>query len=155
MPEEELLDRTHIVIAVELNDGISLIPFHALVDCGATGYGFIDTVFVLDHNLPLYKLTIPCSLAVMDGHPIESGTITHLNKLFMDINGHIDQIPIFVNKLSHYPLVLGVPWLHRHDINITFSSNTLTFDSNFFLTHCCTTTTSIKGITIPFSERIV
>jgi len=34
--EEELLDGTHILISVELNDGISQIPTHALVDCGAS-----------------------------------------------------------------------------------------------------------------------
>jgi len=152
--EEELLDGTHIVISVELNDGISLIPTHALVDCGATGYAFADEEFVRDHNLPLYKLTTPRTLEVIDGHPIESGIITHLTKLSMNINGHKEQIPMLITKLGHYPLVLGLPWLRRHDTNIQFASNTLTFDSDFCLTHCCTTATSIKGISIPLPERI-
>ena len=72
----------------------------------------------------------------------------------MNINGHKEQIPIFVTKLGHYPLVLGLPWLRRHDTNIQFASNTFTFDSDFCLNHCCTTATSIKGISIPIPERI-
>ena len=63
-----------IVISVELNDGISQIPTHALVDCGATGYACADEEFVRDHNLPLYKVTKPRTLEVIDGRPIEFGT---------------------------------------------------------------------------------
>jgi len=152
--KEELWDGTHIVISVELNDGISLIPTHALVDCGATGYAFADEEFVRDHNLPLFKLTMPRTLEVIDGRLIESGTITHLTKLSMNINSHKEQIPMFITKLGHYPLVLGLTWLRCHDTNIQFASNTLTFDSDFCLTHCYTNATSIKGISIPIPEQI-
>jgi len=150
--EEELLDGTHIVISVELNDRISLIPTHALVDCGATGYAFADEEFVRDHNLPLYKLTTLRTLEVIDGCPIESGIITHLTKLSMNINGHKEQILMFITKLRHYPLVLGLPWLRCHDINIQFATNIITFDSDFCLTHCCTNAMNIKGISIPIPE---
>jgi len=100
--EEELLDGTHIVISVELNDGISQIPTHALVDRGATCYAFADEKFVRDHNLPLFKLTTPRTLEVIDGRPIESSIITHLTKLSMNINGHKKQIPMFITKLGQY-----------------------------------------------------
>jgi len=136
--EEELYDGTHIVISVVLNYGISQIPTHALVDCGATGYAFADEEFVHDHNFPLFKLTTPRTLEVIDGRPIESGIITHLRKLSMNINGNKEQIPMFITKLGHYPLVLGPPWLRRHDTNIQFASNTLVFDPGLCLTHCCT-----------------
>jgi len=86
--EEELLDRTHIVISMELNNRISLIPTYVLVDCGATGYAFTNEEFIYDHNLLLYKLTTSRTLEVIDGRSIESGTITHLTKLSMNINGH-------------------------------------------------------------------
>jgi len=45
--EEELLDGNHIVISVELNNGVSCLPTHALVDCGATGYAFADEEFTI------------------------------------------------------------------------------------------------------------
>jgi len=113
--EEELLDRTHIVISMELNNGICLIPTHAVVDWGTTGYAFANEEFIRDHNLPLYKFKTPCTLERIDGRPIESGSITHLAKLSMNINGHKEEIPMFITKLSHSPLVLGLPCLRCHN----------------------------------------
>ena len=39
-----------------------------------------------------------------------------------------------VNTIGHYPLVLGIPWLRHHDVNIRFILNKLTFGSE----QCCT-----------------
>lgn len=54
MLEEQWLDESHIVTSVELNDGISYLPTHALVDSGAEGHAFADEEFTHDHNPPLY-----------------------------------------------------------------------------------------------------
>jgi hypothetical protein len=73
----------------------------------------------------------------------------------MTINGHHEIIPMFVTKLGHYPIVLGLPWLCRHDVNVSFAKNTLTFDSEFCLNHCCPhgNAVMIKGISIPVPEK--
>jgi len=153
--EEELLDGNHIVISMELNDEISCLPTHALVDSGATGYAFADEEFVRDHNLPMFKLKNPRSLEVIDGRPVESGAITHITKISANINGHKEELPMFITKLGHYPIVLGLPWMRRHDISISFSKNTITFDSNFCLTHCCPkNAVSIQGISIHPPEKL-
>ena len=155
MLEEELLDGNHIVISMELNDEISCLPTHALVDSGATGYAFADEEFVRDHNLPMFKLKNPRSLEVIDGRPVESGAITHITKISANINGHKEELPMFITKLGHYPIVLGLPWMRRHDISISFSKNTITFDSNFCLTHCCPkNAVSIQGISIHPPEKL-
>ena len=99
--EEELLDRGHIIVSVELNDVPNYIPSHALIDCGATGYAFVDEEFAHDHNLPLFRLKTLRCLEVIDSRPIESGLITHLSCLRMTINGHHEEIPMFVTKLGH------------------------------------------------------
>jgi predicted aspartyl protease len=152
--EEGFLDGSYIVISGELND-VSKILTHALVDCGATGYAFADEEFVRDHNLPLYKLSQPRSLEVIDGRPVESGVITHLTKLPMNINGHKEEIPMFITQLGHYPIVLGLPWLRRHDVNVSFARNSLVFDSDFCLTHCCPkNAVSIQGISIDPPEKV-
>ena len=107
--KEELLDGNHIVISTQIQDKCSLISTHALVDCGATGFAFIDKEFVCDHNFPLFKLKKPHCLEVIDGRPIESGLITHMTKLKMTITSHQEKIPLFVTKLGHYCIVLGLP----------------------------------------------
>ena len=43
---------------------------------------------------------------------------------------------MFVTKLGHYPVVLGIPWLELHDVAIHFSSRTLTFRSQYCTSHC-------------------
>ena len=106
------MDGGHIVVLVKLdNKSNKTFSSYALIDCGATGYAFVDEEFVRNHNLPLYKLKTPRSLEVIDGRPIESGLITHLTRLRMSIDSHQEDIPMFVTKLGHYPVVLGLPWL--------------------------------------------
>ena len=155
--EEELLDGGHIVVSVELKDEPSTrISTHALVDCGASGYAFIDKEFARDHNLPLFKLKTLCCLEVIDGKPIESGTITYMTKVRMAVKGYEEHIPMFITKLGHYSIVLGLSWLRRHDVHIGFARNTLTFDSKFCLTHCCGNSNAIMvtGISIPIPEKL-
>ena len=107
--KEESLDGNHIVISTQIQDESSLISTHAFVDCGVTGFTFIDEKFACDHNFPLFKLKKPCCLEVIDGRPIESGLITPITKLRMTIAGHQEKIPLFVTKLGHYSIVLGLP----------------------------------------------
>jgi transposase InsO family protein len=112
------------------------IASSALIDCGATGFAFIDESFARHHNFPLFKLQEPRGLEVIDGRPIETGPITHLAELNLQISGHHERIFAFVTKLGHYPLVLGIPWLRHHDVAVRFASDSVTFDSDRCLTHC-------------------
>jgi len=43
---------------------------------------------------------------------------------------------MFVTKLGHYPIVLGIPWMELHDVAIRFSSRTLTFGSQYCIANC-------------------
>ena len=105
------MDGNHIVISTQIQDESSLISTHALVDCGATGFAFIDEEFAYGHNFPLFKLKKPYCLEVIDRRPIESGLITHITKLGMTIAGYQEKIPLFVMKLGYYSIVLGLLWL--------------------------------------------
>ena len=86
--KEKSLDENHIIISTQIQDESSLISTHALVDCRATGFAFIDKEFAYNHNFPLFKLKKPHCLEVIDGRPIESGLITHMTKLKMTIASH-------------------------------------------------------------------
>ena len=153
--KEELLDENHIVISTQIQDESSLISTHALVDCGATGFAFIDEEFACDPNFLLFKLKKPCCLEVIDGRPIESGLNTHMTKLKMTIAGHQEKIPLFLTKLGHYSIVLGLPWLRHNNINIRFSKNIVMFDYDDCLQHCCENgnSTSITGISILIADK--
>ena len=44
---------------------------------------------------------------------------------------------LFVTGLKTYPIVLGHPWLRRHQAHIDFNTNSLSLASPFCLAHCC------------------
>lgn len=71
----------------------------------------------------------------------------------MTIDKHTETLPLFVTKLGHYPVVLGIPWLRHHDVSISFAKNTVSFDSDYCLTHCAPTAATTKGISIPPPDK--
>jgi len=130
------MERKHLVILCNLSFGDKTIASHALIDCGATGVAFVDEDFARHHQLPLTPLKYPRALEVIDGRPISSGDITHTTNATLSIHEHREKIPMFVTKLGHYPIVLGIPWMELHDVAIRFSSRTLTFGSQYCITNC-------------------
>ena len=106
--EEGSLDGNHLVVTCTLTNSTNKIHTHALIDCRATGYAFIDEDFVRHHQLPLYRLQTSHNLEVIDSHPISSGTITHVAKAGLSISNYHEQLFMFVTKLGHYSLVLRI-----------------------------------------------
>ena len=106
---ENKLDGHHLIVKCKLVDSHRKLDSHALVDCGASGFSFVDRDFVRQRNLPLSLLKNPQCLEVIDGRPIDLGDITHIVKIGLNINGHFENLSAYVTKLGHYPLVLGIP----------------------------------------------
>ena len=129
------MEGDHLVVACQLaRDSSPAISSHALIDNGATGFAFMDEDFARRHQFPLIPLKKPRTLEVIDGRPIVSGMITHLVCTKLQIRHHMEDAFFFVTRLGHYLLVLGIPWLRHHDVNIRFILNKLTFNSE----RCCT-----------------
>jgi hypothetical protein len=148
--KEDQLDGNHLVVKCSLQGTTGPIESRALIDCGATGYAFIDEEFVRQHNLPKYSLRVPRALEVIDGRPIASGDITHLVKVPMQIGGHQELLPAFVTRLGHYPLVMGIPWLKRHDVTLGFQDHTVKFASQYCQQHCMMApVTVVQGTNTP------
>jgi len=130
------MEGKHLVVLYKISFGNRTVATHALIDCGATGIAFIDKDFARHHQLPLTPLQYPRSLEVIDDRPISSGDITHVANTHLAILEHQETLPMFVTKLGHYPVVLGIPWLELHDVAIRFSSRFLTFGSQYCTLHC-------------------
>ena len=123
------LDGHHLIIKYTIEHSSCSLDTHLLVDCGASGFTFIDKDYAQRHNLPLHSLKDPRRLEVIDGQTIDSGDITHVAKVGLDINGHREQLSAFVTKLGHYPLVLGIPWLRHHNPRIDWEKDSIDFVS--------------------------
>jgi hypothetical protein len=141
---EGSMEGKHLVITCSLTVNNQEIPTHALIDCGATGIAFMDQDFARHHQIPLQELKEKKQVEVIDGRPIESGDITHIAKVGMKIQEHKEQLPMFITKLGHYPIVLGIPWLRLHDVAVRFASNTVTFGSQYCIMHCHDTSVTVQ-----------
>ena len=130
------MDGSHLIIKCTFVEPHRRLDSLALVDCGASGFSFIDRDFASQHNLPQYTLKDPRRLEVIDGRPIDTGDITHTVKIDLDINGHQENLTAFVTKLGHYPLVLGIAWLRHHNPTIDWEKNTIDFVSPRCTTTC-------------------
>jgi len=130
------MEGKHLVVLCNISFGNRTVATHTLIDCGATGIAFVDEDFARHHQLTLTPLQYPRSLEVIDGRPISSGNITHVANTHLAILEHQETLPMFVTKLGHYPVVLGILWLELHDVAIRFSSQTLTFRSQYCISHC-------------------
>ena len=97
---ESTMDGSHLIVKCTIQDSSQQIRSHALVDCRASGFAFVDEAFVRQHNLPLSKLREPRRLEVIDGHPIHLGDITHTATFGLWIEGHYESLPAFVTKLG-------------------------------------------------------
>jgi len=144
---EGSMEGKHLVITCTLTGNNQEIPTHALINCGAMGIAFMDQNFAYHDQIPLQELKEKKQFEVIDRRPIESGDITHIAKVDMRIQGHGEQLPMFITKLGHYPIVLGMPWLRLYDVAVRFASNTVTFGSQYCTTHCHNRPIMIQGVT--------
>src|SRR5690606_531404 len=102
--------------------------------------------FVRHHSLPLHRLETPCEIEVIEDRPIESRSVTHLARVRCNILAYSEMLPMLVTRLGHYPIVLGIPWLKKHNVDITWSKISIVFNSDHCLQHCLDKATSIKSI---------
>jgi hypothetical protein len=72
----------------------------------------------------------------------------------MNIQDHKERIPMFITKLGHYPIVLGIPWLRLHEVAVRFASNTVTFGSQYCVNHCQEAPVPVQGVTEELSEPV-
>lgn len=87
--DESQLDGSHFVVPCSLSSSDLLVQISALVDCGATGFSFVDEDFARRHHLPLSALREPRTVEVIDGRPIESGAVTHIATVTMTTRDHV------------------------------------------------------------------
>jgi hypothetical protein len=90
--------------------GRDLIPSYAITDSRAEGKAFMDKSWAISQNLQLLPLRRRFILEVFNGHPAESGWVTHYVYTGLHISDHYKKkIVFFITQLGSYPIVLGIP----------------------------------------------
>lgn len=119
----------HIILPAILEINGKKLPTFALLDSGATS-SFINQTLVTENNLPSIKKKEPRILEVIDGRPISSGNVTHETPpVLLTIGAHSETLVLDVVQLGHYPVILGVPWLKKHNPHIYWSLHQLHFNA--------------------------
>ena len=78
---------------------------------------------------------VPVPIVAVDDRPIASGFITQDVVAALRIKGHSENIRLAVVSV-HYPIILGLDWLTRHNPAVDWASRKLTFS-------CCDSEESI------------
>ena len=105
-------------------------------DSGATAEGFISDSYEQKHDIPLIELKRPRRLNVVDGRPSTAGDVTHKVAVNLSFNHHSEKIELFVTKFANYDVILGKPWMAKHNPLIDWKTNTLCFDKTYCRKHC-------------------
>lgn len=92
-----------------------------MLDSGATRNAFLDESFAQNNNINTLPLPNPRRLRVVDRR-LASKEVTHFAYVNLKIGEHTEKLFCFVTKLGQYPLIVGMPWLVRHNPLIDFPS---------------------------------
>jgi hypothetical protein len=100
----------------------------ALVDSGATG-NLINKAYVQKHNIQKDPLERPVLLKGANG---AEGAITHVVNLGMELYNsegekHEENIRMYVANIDTHDVILGTPWLIKHNPSINWASYDITF----------------------------
>jgi hypothetical protein len=111
-----------------------------MLDSGATS-NFVDSTFVSAHSLKTVAKPIPRELVVVDGRSISSGAVTHhTSPLPFSVTSssplHSETLSFDITTLGSYPIILGIPWLKKHEPTIGWSTHSLDFLSDHCDYHC-------------------
>lgn len=135
--EEEFQRSNLMILPVTLSSTSREIPTYGMLDSGAEGLAFIDESWARDHDIALKPLTRPVHLETFEGQPAGTGAVTHYAQLGMRVQDHQEKsLKFLATRLAHYPVVLGLPWLKKHDPQLSFAAHTATFDSDYCRKHC-------------------
>lgn len=111
------------------------IDANTMIDSGASSL-FIDEIFLRENHLPPRKKKYPETVRVVDGRQSSSGQITHEIDLPLCIDGHVEVLTFQVNRIARYHIILGKSWLSKHDLEIKWSKNIISFISIFCRKNC-------------------
>ena len=121
----------------------------ALIDCGATR-NFIDPSLVSRLLLP--SRSIPALQAFnVDGTVNKQGRITAATTVHCQAAGFEDDLTLMIIGLGRPQVVLGMPWLTKHNPHIDWEKKTVTLDAE----HICKTTLSTELAIATHKDEVI
>uniref|UniRef100_A0A3B1JS24 CCHC-type domain-containing protein n=1 Tax=Astyanax mexicanus TaxID=7994 RepID=A0A3B1JS24_ASTMX len=125
------------ILSVILFCQSSSFVFPALIDSGAEG-NFINEQLARQLLIPLECLENPMKLSAVDGTPVGQGAVSHITTpVQLNVSAlHSEEIRFFVMKDTNYQIILGLPWLKRHNPLISWLNCEIISWSSYCHDHC-------------------
>ncbi|KAL0161345.1 hypothetical protein M9458_045070, partial [Cirrhinus mrigala] len=122
-------------------------PVQAMIDSGAAG-DFLDLSLAKELGIPTQLLPHPQAVTALDGRPLEPGKVTEATQsLRLTIHQHQQEETFYLIDSPEYPVILGHPWLRRHNPQIDWSAGTILSWSP-----SCHLTCRLQSLSAPSSE---
>jgi Retroviral aspartyl protease len=102
-----------------------------MIDSGANA-DFISESIVQRFRLPTTKRKVPLPLSSLNGVPYTEHGVKRYAIIVLSIQGHHETIALNVVPIHGYSLVLGRPWLRKHDPLIRWSTDHIQFNSEYY-----------------------
>ena len=102
----------------------------AMVDSGATG-NFMSQSLLDRKGLPIRKKDDAYDLMVIDGNPLPSGdgrVVNETTPLPVATQQHYEELTFDVVRMASHEIVLGMPWLRKHNPTIDWTKRLLKFE---------------------------
>ena len=106
-----------IKIGIEKLDSHEGVTVKALLDSRATEL-FADKKFVEKHGFKMQKLDRPVNIKNVDRMKNSGGMITHKIEVNIFFKGHMERTKMDVCNLGRTEVILGMPWLAAHNLEI-------------------------------------
>jgi len=116
-----MLRKVWLNIEVEKIDTHEGVMIRALLDSGAMGM-FMDRQMAARHGFKLQKLERPIAIRNVDSTNNSGGAITHQVECNVFYKGHMERIRIDVCDLGKTEVILGMPWLAAHNLEINWET---------------------------------
>jgi hypothetical protein len=115
--EENTPKSLQIKVSIEATNTSEVKSLQSLIDSGATGR-FIDRGYVKTNQLTTQTLSTPIPVFNVDGTTNEAGSITKVVDLVLRYKNHSERSLFAVTGLGRQNLILGLPWLQKHNPKI-------------------------------------
>lgn len=116
-----------------------------LVDSGAAG-NFMDLALAERLKNPSDPLPTPLVITAVDGRPLGSVTVTRLTApLSLSVHQHPEELCLHLIPSPEFPVILGYPWLLRHNPHLDWRSGTVSNWGSSCLITCLSNEPSAPG----------
>ncbi|KAK3517148.1 hypothetical protein QTP86_003930, partial [Hemibagrus guttatus] len=125
-PVGEISSFLNLTVPASLHMSDRCFPVSALID-SAAAVNLVDRGLVEELGIPIFPCVPALRITAIDSQPIGEGYLKHQTELLDFQVGlfHYERLAFYVTSSPANPVILGFPWLRRHDPHISWRSGEL------------------------------